>query len=620
MGLRKKITLLTLVITIISIFITAILGFYFNYNLTKKHINMSMESTVDLINSDTSNWIIEKSQLISVIGNIIEKNHLNKNQIYDLIKQINDNSIISDVYMGFEDGEFISAIDWIPPENYDPRVRPWYIDIMKNDNITFSEPYLDITTNEYAVSIGRKITDGNGKVIGVLAEDILVETLNERLNNFQFNNLGYAFLITDSGFLLSHPDYNILNTDLTRNIDLQEMIAEVLQLKNGKLKYVYNNKEKITVFKQIPLSNWIVGVVVEQKYAYQPLVNLIWQFIFVFLSVSAVALLGSFELSRNIVRRINSLLIKTMHIANGHYDEKIEDSVGDEISELASSFNTMSSNIQSYVAEINQYNLKLEEMVEEAVKDIEEQHHQLVEAEKLSSLTYIVSGIAHELNTPMGNCIMLTSYIEKELMVIDELLNNSTIRKSELLSIFNDIRSSSIRLLDNLQSSSKLINDFKELSVDHLAGETTTIDLVDLIQHCQMIKYVYREKNISTHISVQEGLVFTGNYNKMNKIFTELIENSYQHGFSDRQNGQIDIHVSESTTGGYNIRYTDNGCGISSEALEQVYTPFFSTKFSSNHSGLGLNVVYNIVKSLNGNIKIMNGVDEGIVVDISISK
>lgn len=620
MGLRRKFALFALIITIISIFITATFGFYFNYQLTKKHIDTTLEGEVNLINSDISNWITEKSQVIEVLADIIEKNNLNKDQIYYLIKEINSNSVISDVYMGFEDGDFISAIHWQPPENYDPRVRPWYLDISKNEDITFSEPYLDITTGKYAVSIGKRVTDKNNRLIGILAEDILVDTLFERINQPEFNNIGYAFMTTSSGFLLAHPDKDIKNTDLTKNIDLQEMISKMILLKNGKLNYQYNNQNKITVFKQVPISKWIVGVAVIEKDVYHPLNILILQFVFVFLGVSLVALLISYKLSRNLVKRLNYLFNQTLRIADGNYDEYIEDSEGDEISALADSFNTMSSKIQSYVSEINQYNLKLEEKVAEAVSSIEEQHIQLKEAERLSSLTYLVSGIAHELNTPMGNSIMLASYIEKQSEDIFTKLDTPGTRKSEILNIIQDIRDGSNRLLSNLQSSSTLINDFKELSVDQLVGETTTIDLVDLIQRCQVIKYVQLDKNVVVNVDIQENLVFVSDYNRISKIFTELIENSYQHGFLDKQSGRIDIYIEESLVGDYYIRYIDDGYGIPSEILEHVFTPFFSTKFSSKHSGLGLNVVYNIVKSLNGNIKIMNGEKEGIVVEITLSK
>lgn len=621
MGLRRKISLMALLITVISIFITASIGLYFNYQLERENIYISMTSEVSNINGDVNNWLDQKTQVIEVLSDVIEKGNLNKEEIRELITHFNQDEEISDIYIGFSDGDFLSSIEWKPPEGYDPRMRPWYISLFYEDEVTFSAPYLDITTGEYAVSVGKKIKDSNGEVIGVLAEDILVDTLFQRLSKINFQDIGYAFMVDKSGNLLAHPDEKLKTVPLKSHSELGPLLKKMQIYKNGITDYQYNGLKKVTAFQEVERSSWIIGVTVPESVIHAPLYKVMIQFAALFVVISLLSVLISYKLSRNLVGRINHLLKKTEQIAQGQFDEIVESNGEDEIASLSHSFNQMGEKIRSYIAELDEYNQSLEEKVEQGAKEIADRKLQLIEAEKLNSLSYLVSGVAHEMNTPIGNCIMLASYMETMVTEISSKIDSNTLKKTDLLKNTEELNLCCQKLLNNLDLGKNLIADFKELSVEQIGYKPIALDVEEVIWRSYHQSKTEGAFVLNLELEIEPNLIFISDTVRIYKLFCELIENSFHHGYEGRQNGKIRIEIqSDPISGGYFMRYSDDGVGLEPQVMEKAFTPFFSTKFSGEHNGLGLSVVYNIVKSLNGDIQLSNSATGGTLVEMVIEK
>lgn len=622
MGLRRKISLMALLITVISIFITASIGLYVNYQLEKENIYGSMTSEVSKINGDVNNWLDGKTQVISVLGRAIENENMDKDQIRKLLIDFNQDPEISDIYLGFSDGDFISAVKWLPPEGYDPRVRPWYVSLENKDEVTFSPPYLDYTTGEYAVSVGKPIKNKKGEVIGVLAEDILVDTLFKRLSNIQFQEIGYAFMIDSQGNLLAHPDEALKKISLRNHPELGILLRTMETKRNGITDYKYLGEDKVAAFQEVVRSGWIIGVVVPKSAIYEPLQKVLLQFLLLFLIISALSILISYKLSRNLVGRINRLLVKTEQIAQGQFDEVVESSGEDEITSLSHSFNQMGEKIRAYIAELDEYNQSLEQKVALGAQEIAERKLQLVEAEKLNSLSYLVSGVAHEMNTPIGNCIMLASYMDTMVSDLSVKIDNGTLTKGDFLKNNEELGLCCQKLLSNLDIGKKLIADFKELSVEEIGYKPIPLDIEEVIwRSYHNAKEEEGNLNLDLEITVEPNLVLVSDTLRIYKLFCELIANSFHHGYEGRKTGKICIEVqSEPLSGGYLIRYSDDGSGLEPHVMEKAFTPFFSTKFSGDHNGLGLSVVYNIVKSLSGDIHLSNMVTGGTLIEMVIER
>ena len=621
MGIRRKISLMTLLITIISIFITAAIGFFFNYKLGKENIYMAMDKEVTLLSSEVNNWLDQKAQVIEVLCDVIEKNQLTKDQIKELITNINQDKEVSDIYMGFADGDFLSSVEWQPPENYDPTMRPWYNSLMNREQVAFSEPYLDMTTGEEAVSIGRRVIDKNGHTIGVLAADILVDTLFDKLSNVNFQGIGYAYLIDAKENLLAHPDPQLRHQNLSEIPDLAGLSNTLITQKNGMTEYVFKDVEKVTVFRAVQRSGWIIGVTVPQAIIHAPLRILLAQFTIVFFVIAILSVIISYALSRNIVERVNRLLVKTKQIAQGQFDEVVEAEGDDEIAALSTSFNQMGDNIRKYIFELDAYNQVLEQKVALAAQEITDRKMQLLEAEKLNSLSYLVSGVAHEMNTPIGNCIMLSTYMQRTLTETAENANASKLNKAEFMKAIEDLGQCCEKLIYNLETGKHLIADFKELAVENISYTPGEVDIEGVIHRSFQQASGKAVTNLSLELKVEPGLILISDSIRLYKLFCELMDNITHHGYEGRSAGLVKISVASSPDdNGYRIIVDDDGAGFEETTLDKAFLPFFSTKFSGTHSGLGLSVVYNIVKSLNGNIKLSHNEMGGARIDMIIEQ
>jgi signal transduction histidine kinase len=209
----------------------------------------------------------------------------------------------------------------------------------------------------------------------------------------------------------------------------------------------------------------------------------------------------------------------------------------------------------------------------------------------------LVSGISHEINTPLGNSITIVSFLEQELKSIKEKQENKTLNKSDFNNFLNVFDESISFLSRNLSKAKYLINNFKELAVEKTLDKKTSHNLKSLIEDIiTSFELSQSEKLINVEIKCDSTLIVEIDSYKLTQILYNLISNSIVHGFEGRSKGFIKIEA-EKKYDSLIIRYLDDGVGIGLDHIDDIFTPFFSTKFGESSSGLGLNVVYNIVKS-----------------------
>ena len=96
------------------------------------------------------------------------------------------------------------------------------------------------------------------------------------------------------------------------------------------------------------------------------------------------------------------------------------------------------------------------------------------------------------------------------------------------------------------------------------------------------------------------------------QILTNLINNAFLHGFEDKENGKVFIAADMHGSDHIQMTVRDDGVGISENNLARVFDPFFTTKLGKGGSGLGLNIVYNLVQDvLGGTIAVTSQLGQG---------
>ena len=255
---------------------------------------------------------------------------------------------------------------------------------------------------------------------------------------------------------------------------------------------------------------------------------------------------------------------------------------------------------------LRQMNEDLEELVKERTE-------QLAESEKMAALGELVAGVAHEINNPVGISYTAATYIEDQTKMLLELYQNNQLKESEFNKYLKEISQLSSSLVVNLNKAADLIRSFKQIAVDQSYEEIREFEVKNYFNEViTSLKPQISKQNHEINLSCQNNLKISGYPGAYSQILTNLIINSLVHGFEDTENGKISIDVS-ALDEHFLISYSDNGKGIPKKNLKKIFDPFFSTKFGKGGSGLGLNIIYNLVtRKLNGEISCQSEKDKGV--------
>ncbi|NQY95231.1 MAG: HAMP domain-containing histidine kinase, partial [Campylobacteraceae bacterium] len=165
----------------------------------------------------------------------------------------------------------------------------------------------------------------------------------------------------------------------------------------------------------------------------------------------------------------------------------------------------------------------------------------------------------------------------------------------------------------NLERTARLVRSFKQIAVDQVSENKRDFDLIEYLNGVVFSLYPeIKDTKIKINIKSAPVLILNSYPGVFSQIFTNLILNSIYHAFNKDEKGNLSIEISKSNDE-LKIVYKDDGKGISTENLKVIFEPFFTTDREHGRTGLGLNVVYNILTNkLRGTIKCESKEGEGV--------
>jgi len=244
------------------------------------------------------------------------------------------------------------------------------------------------------------------------------------------------------------------------------------------------------------------------------------------------------------------------------------------------------------------------EELEVTLENLKQTQEQLLESKKMESLGNLVSGVAHEINTPVGIGITgITHFIEITKEITSDYKSDSM--SAEEFEQYLDSSASLAEMVNkNLNRTARLIKSFKQIAVDQVIESKRDFDLIEYLEGViHSLHNEIKDTKIKINTKSSPALILNSYPGVFSQIFTNLILNSIYHAYNQDEKGTILIELSKDE-GKLKIVYNDDGKGISSENLLEIFEPFFTTDRLHGRTGLGLNVVYNILTNkLNGTIK-----------------
>lgn len=235
---------------------------------------------------------------------------------------------------------------------------------------------------------------------------------------------------------------------------------------------------------------------------------------------------------------------------------------------------------------------------------LKETQQNLVEAGKMASLGVLVAGVAHEVNTPVGIGVTAASYLEEQTRVFDSKYRANQMKRSDLENYLAMANDSAKVILENLHLASERISSFKQVAVDQTSQEIRKFNLKSYIEDIlTSIQPAYKKTKHKVVLTGDDSISVISAPGALSQVFTNLVMNSLKHGFEGIEQGTMTIDVHKSGSG-VEIVYSDDGVGMTPEVVQKIYDPFFTTKRGMGGSGLGMNIVYNLVtRTLGGEIR-----------------
>lgn len=258
------------------------------------------------------------------------------------------------------------------------------------------------------------------------------------------------------------------------------------------------------------------------------------------------------------------------------------------------------------------------------IRRLEQAMNQLVQTEKLASLGSLVAGVAHELNTPLGNSLTVASTLREQVQEFGHQVEtgNDALRRKALLDFIAHCRDAAALVEKNSRRAADLIGNFKQVAVDQTSMRRRSFDLRQALD--EVLSTLQPKLKHTRHrldVAVERGVVLDSFPGPLEQIVTNLVTNSLLHGFEGIEAGLIRIEGAPTGDERVALSYADNGVGIPEILGKRVFDPFFTTKLGGGGSGLGLYIVFNLVTAvLGGTITLSSSPGQGARFDMLLPR
>ncbi|MEH6648453.1 MAG: PAS domain S-box protein [Motiliproteus sp.] len=265
-----------------------------------------------------------------------------------------------------------------------------------------------------------------------------------------------------------------------------------------------------------------------------------------------------------------------------------------EIHQLNQSLETR---VLERTSELAQSNSELQS----TLRQLERTQDELIHSEKMASLGALVGGVAHELNTPIGNSLIAATTLVEHTQQLKQQLKAGSLKRSMLDQYVEDARSGCTIVELNLHKASELVTSFKQVAVDQTSSQRRQFRLREVVGEITLtLAPSFKKTPYQLERQIPDDITLDSYPGPLGQILTNLINNAVLHGLDGKEQGQIRISAQKLDSNQVQIVVRDDGQGISKADQAKVFDPFFTSKLGQGGSGLGLNIAHNITTQILG--------------------
>ncbi len=321
-------------------------------------------------------------------------------------------------------------------------------------------------------------------------------------------------------------------------------------------------------------------------------------------TAGAIAMLGLATIAfiwLMVYRPMNDLVGGIRRVAKGNLTNEIPvRSRNDEIGELATEFNHMTSELRDARTQITDWTHTLEQRVDRKSRELERAHHSLLHSEKLASVGKLAATVAHEINNPLFGILTNARLARKAIDQSPQLDETGKSKIGNKLAIIERESNRCGEIVKNLLMFSRQAPPkFELVPLDAVIERTLSL-----------VRHSYQLQNIQLDLSLEHhGAQIHGDAGQLQQVLLVLLVNA-----SEALQGINGAQVSLSTRvedQNVVISVKDNGPGIPEDVRERIFEPFFTTKQEGPRTGLGLAIALGILEQHQGSIQVQSEPGKG---------
>ncbi|ADI00723.1 methyl-accepting chemotaxis protein [Salisediminibacterium selenitireducens] len=373
------------------------------------------------------------------------------------------------VYVGTEDGGMFTSPSVDLPDGFDPRGRPWYEDaVAQPGNVIWTDPYIDIDTEELIITVARTVTDNQDNVTGVMGIDLSLEEMVAILNQAEVPFNGQLAMISPDGTVIAHTDQEQVGMDLNEDSQLA-----VVPQNRGQSDRIDARNETI-FYTDVEAFDWQLMTTYENDELYGELQTTRTTFVVVGIVAVLIAFGASYLVAAKLTRPIAALNAHIRRMAGGDFSHDLDAKGDDELAQLGRSVNEMTGELRQLIASIQESSNNTRDMSEDLSAVAEES------VATSDDMAGAVDEVAQGAAKQAGDI----DQTNREMSQLVEQVNRATDRAVTMTGLSGEIRTSNeagIRQVETLESRTKetgVVFDGVNEAISQLTSKVSDIGTV----------------------------------------------------------------------------------------------------------------------------------------------
>lgn len=377
MLLSRKILIATISIIFLTALALTFVSFQRLHSQTWSSLTHSMTGISESSAAAMSEWFLAKQTALIAANKAITRQPDAHDAILSHLLQAKEGADFVATYFGLEDGNMYRDSGYNTVAGFDPRVRDWYTKAMPVEGLITTDPFVSAATGLLNVAVAQRVSVNN-RVLGVVGGGVGLGKINDKISEMNIPGEGFAFLVSDKGLVISHPDEQLRNqplTELNSDITLTDVTSTNRQTL---LTRAFKQQDYLVAISPVAGTSFYLVVAGNKAILLEPIRQLVIFMTLVSIAIIVLATVVMVPAVRFLLSNLGQVSSALRDISKGGGDltRRIEVSGQDEVATLANNFNGFVSHLKTILLNVEQLSQQLTLQASSAAASSEERSQQ----------------------------------------------------------------------------------------------------------------------------------------------------------------------------------------------------------------------------------------------------